>query len=122
MNYDELVKALRYEASYAYLGSDGERLSKMMRDAADAIEELQKRLCESIPKSDAEIIISEVAKPRWISVKERLPGDEDFLLFAPPKDIIIGYYDRDDKIFCDLSGFQRLCEYWMPLPAPPKED
>ena len=122
MNYDELVKELRYEASYAYLGSDEERLSKMMRDAADAIEELQKRLCESIPKGDAEIIISEVAKPRWISVKERLPEPYSWVLgfgFGETELPIEVFYDGSEWKDSVLGGW--YITHWMPLPEPPED-
>lgn len=39
--YEEQIESLRYEAAFAYLGSDGERLSEMMKRAADTIEELE---------------------------------------------------------------------------------
>ena len=40
-DYKELIEKLRHEAAFAYLGSDGDRLSRMMCDAADVIEKLQ---------------------------------------------------------------------------------
>lgn len=43
-DYAELSERLRYEAAFAYLGEDGERLSEMMKQAADAIEELQQQV------------------------------------------------------------------------------
>ena len=49
------------------------RYDAALEEAADTIEELSKLVDESIPKDDAEIIIAEVAKPRWIPVTERLP-------------------------------------------------
>ena len=132
--YDELVKSLRYEASYAYLGSDGERLSKMMRDAADAIGELQKKViewqeeaCEWNNKYYAEY----ESMPRWISVKERLPKSRQSCLcynvggaFGQLSwvDIQTYYYDEDFNISAWHKPTMHMelvgeVAYWMPLPS-----
>lgn len=60
--YDELIKRLRMRARLFKQINQMENC--IMDEAADAIEELSKRVDESIPKDDAEIIIAEVAKPR----------------------------------------------------------
>ena len=121
------------------------RYDAALEEAADAIEELSKRVDESIPKDDAEIIISEVAKPRWIPVTERLPDAEgERVLVASNfltsylrvsicyfsknlKDVNkykfngekrSGFYAHDP----DYGYYERQCvRYWMPLPEPPKE-
>lgn len=76
--YDKLIESLRYEAAFAYLGSDGERLSEMMKRAADAIEELS-LIAESNERSAArwaETAGKAVEQiPRWIPATERLPEE-----------------------------------------------
>lgn len=110
--YDELIESLRYEAAFAYLGSDGERLAGMMRKAADAIEDLEfacnryekdyKALCEYLPK--------------WIPVTERLPKEEETVLAFGT--LGVAWLDwRHDNKWCCYGGVT----HWMPLPEPPKE-
>ncbi|MDO4861734.1 MAG: DUF551 domain-containing protein [Eubacteriales bacterium] len=109
--------------------STGEtRYDAALEEAADAIEELQKRVDESIPKDDAEIIIAEVAKPRWIPVTERLPEAESG---STSKPVLVT--DGDCMAIAEWFNFE-LCEpywsytgigditHWMPLPEPPKEE
>lgn len=76
-DYTELVKKLRfYQAGTLYY-----------KQAADAIEELSRSVDASIPKSDAEIIISEVAKaqPKWIPVTEEHDGEVSGLCGSKPR-------------------------------------
>lgn len=81
MPYDDLVKRLRAaaimsEALSIFLPhSEGSAVAKLYNEAAEAIEELSKRVDESISKHDAEIIIEEVSKPRWIPVTEEHDGE-----------------------------------------------
>lgn len=128
MNYDKLIENLRYEASYAYLGSDGERLAKMMRDASDAIEELSREY-DSVSKSFCESVeLVRKLQPkvqRWISVKERLPE---------PYTRVIGYMawkaitaiEFQNNHWYSIDHLEPLPDeavtHWMPLPQPPKED
>lgn len=101
-------------------------------EAADAIEELSKRVDESIPKDDAEIIIAEVAKPRWIPVTERKPRTDDIVIVAihddsgdTPYDVTnVGFYLDVFPLGIWVVENER-CNYvthWMPLPQPPKEE
>ncbi len=75
------------------------------------------------------------AAPQWISVKERLPPEqEDKLLFLSIyKDVYLGWIElvsTDDGQFhltySEGHGYldraDRLISHWMPLPAPPKEE
>lgn len=113
----------------------------LMNRAADAIEELSKRVDESIPKDDAEIIIAEVAKPRWIPVTERLPEENGRYLVRYKRDIVLDYVEvHDDEVrimrfFVDDGWrYPFLCQpelrkaehqtvtHWMELPILPAED
>lgn len=98
----------------------------LMKQAAKAIEELQQMVDASIPKSDAEIIISEVAKaqPKWIPVTERLPNENDDVLIYGEWTGASGtkYWEiwlTDLKGFLH-QGYKPIA--WMPLPTPPKEE
>lgn len=115
--YDELVKRLRFY-------QDG---TLYYKQAADAIEELSKKLDESIPKSDAEIIIEELSKPRWIPVTERLPDVGECVLCYCHANIFGVLKMRTDGKWVQatnavdvvyLSGF---VTHWMPLKPPVKE-
>lgn len=106
-------------------------------EAADAIEELSKRVDESIPKGDAEIIIAEVAKPRWISVKEQLPkcdlgaevGNIEWISCGMVHAGCFGrggkYRDAYFRTWTDAGeGMDaKDADYWraVTLPEPPKE-
>ena len=150
--YEELVKRLRDAAKMSEAlavllpHSEGNATAKLYNEAADAIEELSKRVDESIPKDDAEIIIAEVAKPRWISVTERLPETSGVYLvwmqwdLTDPDDKPSAYpieYDAEEESFGWWSQhfdpeslgwagnvFIRYVgvTHWMPLPQPPKEE
>ena len=122
--YDELVKRLR---TYAILVVFP--LCDDITEAADAIEDLSKRVDESIPKDDAEIIIAEVAKPRWIPVTERLPlygqdvlavrtyGDGEKCQEVLTAHIAVWNEETGEK-WWNVTNIT----HWMPLPEPPKEE
>ena len=67
-DYEDLVKSLRYCAEYdcttvcPRAGTGNGCITRLKKEAADAIEEL--------------------SKPRWIPVTERLPEDEQEVLVA----------------------------------------
>lgn len=60
----------------------------------------------------------------WISVKERLPQDEESVLVWGCGFIEIGWYDASDKCWCtdDFDYDDDQVTHWMPLPEPPKEE
>ena len=105
--YEELIKSLRsideYDTGYA----------KLIYDAADAIEELEK------------------AAPRWIPMTERLPEEGKFVLvygdLYPNKHdgSVIAVSKRMDWNYWQGFGRERNITHWMPLPSapePPKEE
>ena len=123
-DYEELVKRLRKLADEQFF--DFEKSPYLQ--AADAIEELSKRVDESIPKDDAEIIIAEVAKPRWIPVTERLPEEyKDVLCYYEYfrygdyncmfRTIDRGYYGNGRWGGAAGQGNKNKVIAWMPLPS-----
>jgi hypothetical protein len=124
--YDDLVKRLREDAADGYLIYT--RSGDDIAEAADAIEELSKRVDESIPNADAEIIIAEVAKPRWISVTEALPSVEKEVYVTDGEYIaranLLDEVFPGDKPCWSYSGLGEITHWCMqiPLPEPPKEE
>ena len=112
-HYEDLIDRLRTATKLPMLQA-------LMNEAADAIEELSKRVDESIPKGDAEIIIEELRKPRWIPVNERLPDEQQFVLAwkdEKPKGFVCISFWKDNAGW----AFKNIT-HWMPLPQPPKEE
>ena len=67
----------------------------------------------------------EAAKPKWISVEERLPDEFGQVLGVLDGMVTMLFYSGDGK-FRTGNGlvFEAESEYlthWMPLPEPPKE-
>jgi hypothetical protein len=70
-----------------------------------------------------------IRQQQWISVKDRLPESiSDVLILTTEKESHVGYYRSSDN---DWNMYNRCCSfhmqlhnvtYWMPLPAPPKEE
>lgn len=124
-DYEDLVKSLRYCAEYdcttvcPRAGTGNGCITRLKKEAADAIEEL--------------------SKPRWIPVTERLPEDEQEVLVARhflsnnqlKKNAITEsfYVEVASRIGDDWTSYSD--EYkikrhlhkviaWMPLPPPPE--
>lgn len=74
-------------------------------------------------------VIHELAEqiPKWISVEERLPENQDnVLILYGNGGVAIAYYDEDDEFFWRSLGDGAYrgvsATHWMPLLEPPKED
>ena len=133
--YEDLVKRLRtcgnsLSCNKCKWRPECDGISEAFRKAADAIEKLQE---DSVPIDDMEMILSEVAKPRWIPVTERLPEDMvDVLCYY--EYFRYGNYNRmfrtidrghvfEGRWFGEAGeGHKNKVFAWMPLPEPPKEE
>ena len=140
--YDDLILRLRDAAKMSEAlavllpHSEGNATAKLYNEAADAIEELSKRVDESIPTDDAEIIIAEVAKPRWIPVTERLPEEKinqntldfEYVLCSTTFGDVRPYkfgrrIGQGEPHFWNGAGYvDAYVTHWMPLPQPPEEE
>ena len=110
--YEELVKRLRSHSGWA--------LNKTLDEAADAIEKLQE---DSVPIDDMEMILSEVVKPRWIPVTERLPEPGWYLVRCNEvhkhAHRIAYYYN---SAWHESNNITEFVTHWISLPEPPKEE
>lgn len=138
MMFEALVARVRYHILKAnFMGLKEAESTLLLRESADAIEELSKLVDESIPKDDAEIIIEEVANPRWIPVTERLPecdlgtevGNIEWISCGMVNAGCFGrggkYRDAYFRTWTDAGeGMDaKDASYWraVTLPEPPKE-
>ena len=130
--YTELVLALRkIGRKIIQFGNPiyKEATAQRMLDAADAIEELSRKYTEE--RNAAVELTGELAsKPRWISVEEALPDQNDGRLYICL--IVGGEYDQlswyelcdfaEGRFWTQESASECHVTHWMPLPEPPKEE
>ena len=111
--YEELVKRLRSHNGWA--------LNKTLDEAADAIEKLQE---DSVPIDDMEMILSEVAKPRWIPMTERVPEPGWYLVRCNEvhKHIHRIAYCYNSVWYENCNDITEFVTHWISLPEPPKEE
>ena len=135
--YEKLIKKLRYCGNAIsclhcpyWEGCAGSK--EDLTEAANVIEKLQEN---SVPIDDMEMILSEVAKPRWIPVTETLPKTRDSILGKKSSKVIVAFRFDDgtqgtdtahtlngEWVFEDhITVVARTVTHWMPLPEPPKE-
>ena len=146
-NYEELVAELRKMQSVEYcVITSVENLPaiRIVQEAADAIEQLQKDLerskeYEAFWEKEAnealrKFQVAIASKPRWIPVTERLPEEDCHVLayygfnrgdghlrmmFMQ----VLDYYAHDPRLHFQHEGLYGMTvTHWMPLPEPPKVD
>lgn len=94
---------------------------KRLGDARKRIQQLEHHIGELTEK----VAQLEAAQPKWISVEEKLPeNDDNYLVFTSDKneEEIATYYGDGEWLTHDLTNLTRLVTHWMPLPEPPKEE
>lgn len=139
--YEELAKQLRERAAWINFPHHGEEYptedAKLMMDAADAIEKLQRHYCRHAIHNEhdrgddslCDKYKCEVnAFPKWIPVTERLPEDTYPVLVTylgyfdklPKSDMVAMWDDGDWYWYYDESKCKVAITHWMPLPQPPR--
>jgi len=129
-DYSTMIEALRDEAALGKAG-DGYRMisAEALNAVAYAIEELQNNVKDLQSEIDMDNdILRELdnARPRWISVEERLPEKSGHYLAVMNGKTGEAYYGHESHIWLDpceeWENWTRFVTHWMPLPQPPKEE
>ena len=66
----------------------------------------------------------EAQQPRWISVGERLPEDDGYVLCHcndGSPDVVCMYYGDGEFVTPELDNITHIVTHWMPLPPGPEE-
>ena len=66
----------------------------------------------------------EAQQPRWISVGDRLPEDDGYVLCHcndGSPDVVCMYYGDGEFVTPELDNITHIVTHWMPLPQPPEE-
>ena len=147
--YDELIKALRNctnqnkyceDCGFFYKCCLSKEHFFIEEQAADAIEELQKKYDETqdalITADITKIYLEDVLKyiktlaenykahNRWIPVTERLLENEEVLCINDYSFYMVGWLHCDDvgNYICESDSENMFdVTHWMPLPEPPKD-
>ncbi|EAN6429396.1 DUF551 domain-containing protein [Salmonella enterica] len=89
---------------------DGNRVQEYVK-----LERLQNALSSNFP----------VTPDGWISCSERMPNEEDVLVYcSDTKEQMVGFHKGKGLFqFFYMNGVEGVCEpsHWMPLPEPPQE-
>ncbi len=110
--YDDIVKRLRYAASY-----DERIVIETCKEAAEAIEEL------SVIVRAQKAVLDKF--PRWIPVTEQLPEvHQEVFVYLWGSQPYISSIDQDgvwetNDFYIDIEDTP---EAWMPLPEPPEKE
>ncbi|EGY1290686.1 DUF551 domain-containing protein [Escherichia coli] len=107
-------------------------LEEALRDKQALLEASEKRIAEL----EAELVSqtynlnelsgnSPVTPDGWISCSDRMPSEEDVLVYcSDTKEQMVGFHKGKGLFqFFYMNGVEGVCEpsHWMPLPEPPQE-
>lgn len=123
--YDGLIKALR---DMSKMGMKYGMAVVKMREAADAIEELNMKLhgdeaAIAGMKREIERMVILGNEPHWIPVTEQLPEQNvPCIVYNKYYDSMVGWRVDGERFRIPGSRFPDHPTHWMPLPEPPKEE
>lgn len=66
------------------------------------------------------LIANGVTVQEWISVKDRLPKDDEIVIICTDENFIYAGELIGDTWFLDNDSWTATVTHWMPLPQPPK--
>ena len=125
--YDELIKNLRGRSQFLlpHYGEETSYDSDLMKQAADAIEELSKKRDAACWGCKCEKIEPSV----WIPVTERLPEQKKahYLCLLDDDSMAVVYWSKipdwaSKGEWTWHNPNWKEVTHWMPLPTPPKEE
>lgn len=114
--YEELVKQLRGVSRYT-----AGTVTDLCKQAADAIEELQRQIDAWVEPERKALIKS---LPKWIPVTERLPEKRKWVLCRCEANITEVLRYENNEWYHDPRHvyYFDFVTHWMQLPEPPKEE
>ncbi len=90
----------------------------MLQGKSEQPQNAQQNIPENIPG-----VNSPVAPDGWISCSDRMPNEEDVLVYcSDTKEQMVGFHKGKGLFqFFYMNGVEGVCEpsHWMPLPEPP---
>ncbi len=96
-----------------------------LETAKKRIAELEAELVSQTYKLNALSGNSPVTPDSWISCSDRMPNEEDVLVYcSDTKEQMVGFHKGKGLFqFFYMNGVEGVCEpsHWMPLPEPPQE-
>ncbi|EKP1768884.1 DUF551 domain-containing protein [Escherichia coli] len=115
---------------YGIAPNDSSTTIQALRIALDGIERSDAMLHGAEPVSQTYKLNelsgnSPVTPDGWISCSERMPSEEDVLVYcSDTKEQMVGFHKGKGLFqFFYMNGVEGVCEpsHWMPLPEPPQE-
>ena len=92
----------------------------MLQGKSEQPQNAQQNIPENIPGGNSPGI-----PDGWISCSERMPNEEDVLVYcSDTKEQMVGFHKGKGLFqFFYMNGVEGVCEpsHWMPLPEPPQE-
>ncbi|EEW6470469.1 DUF551 domain-containing protein [Escherichia coli] len=92
----------------------------MLQGKSEQPQNAQQNIPENIPGGN-----SPVTPDGWISCSDRMPNEEDVLVYcSDTKEQMVGFHKGKGLFqFFYMNGVEGVCEpsHWMPLPEPPQE-
>ena len=128
MDYAKLIKRLR---RYVEIEREEHHAADLEAEAADAIEELEKKMLNWQATADDHWEAYQLwfhkymdDMPKWVPVNERLPEDYDDAIVTDGVDYYVAYWRKDAGAWdsCQSGWVDADITHWMPLPTPPKEE
>ena len=95
------------------------------RDALAYIQQLETRMEAFLDEALTYIHKLKEQQPRWISVGERLPEDDGYVLCHcndGSPDVVCMYYGDGEFVTPELDNITHIVTHWMPLPPGPEEE
>lgn len=101
--------------------SDKKQIEEMAKVLKDYTKENHIMASHTILENYAEALYNAgYRKQEWISVKDRLPKDDEIVTICTEKGFVYAGELIGDTWFLDNDSLTANVTHWMPLPEPPK--